>query len=202
MNFYQQCWGGQGFIHVGLYNDLELFPGDKWKEVDDWEINEYIRKSSFAAVRKLLEIEYLPGPDSYVMDMGSGLGGTARLISKSFGSKVTCIDLSEAGNKQNVEQNRKEGLSHLITVPSKSSSFLDTGEPSGKYDLVVSQDSFLHAGSKRKWYVLSLTLCIIAFIYSQHDFVTIFIFNFQCHCRSSESVEAWRIFDFFRHPSS
>ncbi len=174
-----------------------MLPGDKWKEIDDWEINEYIRKSSFDAVKKLLEIKYLPGPDSYVMDMGSGLGGTARLISKSFGSKVTCIDLSEVENKQNVEQNRKEGLSHLITMPSMSCSFFDTGEPSEKYDLVISQDSFLHAGSKRKWYVLSLTLYTVAFIYSQHDSVTLFIFNLQCRCRSSESVKAWRIFDFF-----
>ncbi len=152
-----------------------MFPGGKWKELDDWEVNEYIRKSSFAAVKKLLEMEYLPGPDSYVMDMGSGLGGTARLIAKSFGSKVTCIDLSEVENKQNIEQNHKEGLSHCITVPSMSCSFLDTGEPSEKYDLVISQDSFLHAGNRRKWYVLSLMLYIIAFMYLQYESVTLFI---------------------------
>ncbi len=154
MNFYQQCWGGQGFIHVGMYD--ELCPFDEVKEIDDFDIMEHIRKASSCSVKKLMQIEYLPGPDSVVMDMGSGLGGTARLMAKSFGSKVTCIELSDAQNKTNVEQNIKEGLSHLVTVPSMSSSFFNTGEPSGKYDLVISQDAFLHAGDKRKLYVLHL----------------------------------------------
>ncbi len=136
-----------------MYN--ELLSSDEWKEFDDSVILESIKKGSFCAVRKLLQIEYLPGPDSVVMDMGSGLGGTARLIAKSFGSKVTCIDLSEVESKKNIEYNHKKGLSHLVTIPSLSCSFFNTGEPSEKYDLVISQDAFLHAGSKRLWYVLT-----------------------------------------------
>ncbi len=143
-----------------MYDELCL--GER-TGLDDWELNDYIRKASFCAVKKLMQIEYLPGPDSIVMDMGSGLGGTARLMAKSFGSKVTCIELSEAQNKENIEHNHKEGLSHLITIPSMSCSYFNTGEPSGKYDLVISQDAFLHAGDKRKWYVLLFMLYISMF---------------------------------------
>jgi len=83
-----------------------------------------------------------------IMDMGSAYGGCARYCAETYGCRVTCIDLSKRENETNVLMTKEAGLDHLITVPGERS-FCETGEPDGIYDLVLSQDSFLHAGEHR-----------------------------------------------------
>jgi SAM-dependent methyltransferase len=54
------------------------------------------------------------GPNSHVLDIGSGIGGPARYFAKRYGCRVTGIDLSEFNHRIAVERSREAGLDHLV----------------------------------------------------------------------------------------
>lgn len=138
-NFYKQVWGGK-FIHVGLYDTPEV--------TDDMDPIERIQKASeLSALHLFSTAEPLDG-SSKVMDMGSGYGGNARLCASKYGATVTCIDISRKENAVNREMTQAAGLADKLILPGEKS-FFETGEDAGTYNLVVSQDSLLHAGSER-----------------------------------------------------
>ena len=129
-NFYELVWGGED-IHIGLYE-----PG----------------LSIFEASRKTVEcmaagISSL-GPKSKVLDLGAGYGGAARYLAGSKGCHVTCLNLSEIQNQRNRELNKQQKLDALIDV--KHGSFEKIPCEDSSYDLIWSQDAFLHSGSKPK----------------------------------------------------
>ena len=130
-NFYYHVWGGND-IHVGLYNG----------QPDD---------SIDAASRRT--VERMAGkvqitPDTRVLDIGAGYGGAARHLARTYGCKVSCLNLSEVENRRNVEFNRAEGLDHLIEV--KDGSFEDIPFQDNAFDLVWSQDAILHSGDRER----------------------------------------------------
>lgn len=86
------------------------------------------------------------GPDSHVLDMGSGYGGAARLLAGRFGCRVTALNLSEKENARNREMNAARGLDHLIEVV--DGSFEGVPAADGAFDLVWSQDAMLHSGQR------------------------------------------------------
>lgn len=88
------------------------------------------------------------GEKPRAIDMGSAYGGCARSMAKRFGCEVVCIDLSEKENAVNIARSKAQKLDHLVTVPGQKS-FTETGEKAASFDLVTSQDSFLHAGKYR-----------------------------------------------------
>lgn len=129
-NFYELVWGGED-IHIGLYE-----PG----------------LSIFAASRKTVErmaaqVTRL-GPHSRVLDLGAGYGGAARYLAAAKGCHVTCLNLSEVQNERNRELNRKQKLDALVEL--RHGSFEAIPCEDNSYDLVWSQDAFLHSGSKAK----------------------------------------------------
>ena len=81
------------------------------------------------------------------MDFGSAYGGACIHIAKQFGCKVTGVDISLRENARARELAEEQGLSHLIKI--KDVSFCETGEQDGTYDVVISEDSLLHAGKLR-----------------------------------------------------
>ncbi len=129
-NFYYHVWGGND-IHVGLYKtpDEEIHPASQ-RTVE-----------SMAGQVRI-------GPDTTVLDLGAGYGGAARYLAKTYGCKVTCLNLSEVENRRNIEFNRAEGLDHLIEV--KDGSFEDIPYQDNAFDVVWSQDSFLHSGDRSR----------------------------------------------------
>ncbi|MBB4929503.1 sarcosine/dimethylglycine N-methyltransferase [Lipingzhangella halophila] len=127
-NFYYTIWGGTD-IHVGLYNS------DK----DD------IAEASRRTVERMAEKVTLT-PDTDVIDVGAGYGGSARYLARTFGCKVTCLNLSEVENERNREMNREAGLDHLITVV--DGSFEDIPAQDNGFDVVWSQDALLHSGDR------------------------------------------------------
>jgi len=129
--FYQHIWGGED-IHVGIY--------------------ERDGESIFDASRRTVErmAELLEGLEkgTRVLDLGAGYGGAARILARGFGCAVECLNLSEVQNRNNRRLTREQGLEDLITVT--HGSFEEVPSPDASFDVVWSQDSFLHSGDRRK----------------------------------------------------
>ncbi len=129
-NFYFHVWGGNHF-HVGLY------------KTPDEDIN----VASHRTVEHLSSKAKIT-PDIRVLDIGAGYGGAARYLARTYGCKVTCLNLSEVENDRNREFNRQEGLDELIEV--HEGSFENLPFQDNAFDLVWSQDAILHSGERER----------------------------------------------------
>ncbi|KAI4162776.1 MAG: hypothetical protein LQ342_003663 [Letrouitia transgressa] len=131
--FYSTLWGGED-VHIGIYS-LRSTPS--------------IRTASRLAVSHLASrLSQPPTSCTRVLDLGSGYGGAARYLATVYKCKVTCLNLSEVQNEYNRDRNRQEGLDHLIEV--RKGDFEDTGLEDGAFELVWSQDAFLHSRDRRR----------------------------------------------------
>ncbi|MEX2643031.1 MAG: methyltransferase domain-containing protein [Acetobacterales bacterium] len=129
-NFYAIIWGGED-IHVGLYET----PG------------EAIADASQRTVRRMADRLNLQ-PAARVIDLGAGYGGSARYLARKFGCHVTCLNLSEKENERNRKLNTEQGLDSRIDVV--HGAFEDVPAQDSSFDLVWSQDAFLHSGNRIK----------------------------------------------------
>ncbi|GJL62744.1 MAG: hypothetical protein NPIRA04_13980 [Nitrospirales bacterium] len=129
--FYATIWGGED-IHVGLY------------EKDSDTISEASRRT----VEKMASLVLGIDQKSRVLDIGSGYGGSARFLAKTYGCQVGCLNLSEIQNKRNRELNNIQGMSLTINVV--DGSFENIPLPDGSVDVVWSQDAILHSGDRKR----------------------------------------------------
>ena len=129
--FYHNVWGGED-IHIGLYEDDQ----------------EPIADASRRTVAHMADLLGELGPDHRVLDLGAGYGGSARYLATTFGCPVVALNLSEVENERDREMNKAVGLDHLIEV--LDASFEDVPYADGHFDVVWSQDSFLHSGDREK----------------------------------------------------
>jgi sarcosine/dimethylglycine N-methyltransferase len=129
-NFYAIIWGGED-IHIGLYE----------------EPAEEIVTASRRTVERMSGWVRLH-PDTRVLDVGSGYGGAARFLAKTYGCRVTCLNLSEVENERNRTLSREQGLDHLVEVV--DGSFEDLPFEDNSYDVIWSQDAFLHSGDRSR----------------------------------------------------
>jgi SAM-dependent methyltransferase len=128
-NFYFEIWGGED-IHIGLYDsESEPIPVASERTV-----------ATMAADLAPLSAE------SRIADFGAGYGGSARWLAKSFGCRVSCVNLSEVQNRRNREITAAAGLGNLIDV--YDASFESAPLVDSAFDCVWSQDSLLHAGDR------------------------------------------------------
>lgn len=129
-NFYEKVWGGED-IHIGIYDE----PGITIPE----------------ASHKTVELmaSQLSGIDanSRVIDLGAGYGGSARYLARKFGCEVVCLNVSERQNDRNRMLNKEQGLDDKVSVV--YGSFEEVPEADASFDLVWSQDAFLHSGRRR-----------------------------------------------------
>ncbi len=129
--FYATIWGGED-IHIGLYQG----------ESDS------ISDASRRTVEKMASCVEGLGKETRVLDIGSGYGGSARFLVKTYGCQVGCLNLSETQNQRNRELNQKEGISLSINVV--DGSFEAIPLPDESVDVVWSQDAILHSGDRKK----------------------------------------------------
>jgi len=129
-NFYYEVWGGED-IHIGLYNDVT-------------DIKEASRLTMEAMADRLSRLD----ADTNVLDLGAGYGGAARHLAHRSGCSVTCLNISEAQNDTNRFLNRRQRLADRIAV--QHGSFEDVPEADASFDVVWSQDSFLHSGDRER----------------------------------------------------
>ena len=127
--FYSAVWGGED-IHVGLYQ-----PG----ETD-------IKACSVKTMERMLESLGGLNATSRVIDLGAGYGGGARLLAKRYGCVVECLNISETQNENNRRLNKEHGLDDKVVV--KHGSFENVPADDASFDVVWSQDSFLHSGRR------------------------------------------------------
>ncbi|NIS38291.1 methyltransferase domain-containing protein [Candidatus Saccharibacteria bacterium] len=130
-NFYYTIWGGED-IHIGTY--------------------ESTNESIFDASRRTVEnmVSQLKNLDDSckVLDLGAGYGGAARYLAKHYGCQVVALNLSEAENKRNRQKNQEQNSDHLIEV--LDANFEDVPYPDNSFDVVWSQDSFLHSPNREQ----------------------------------------------------
>lgn len=127
--FYKNFWGGED-IHIGLYDTP----------------NDDVAKASYLTVATMAAELGELGRESKVIDLGSGYGGSARYLSSQWGCHVDCLNLSQTQNALNMKKNEDAGLSALIDVAHGSFEDIPVDEP--VYDVVWSQDAFLHSGHR------------------------------------------------------
>lgn len=135
-NFYYRIWGGED-IHIGLYQDDHEDIAAASERTVQTMIN-HVQSANSAALT----------PRGRVIDLGSGYGGAARKLARTFGCHVTCINLSEAQNARNRQLTTDAGLSELITV--EDASFEEIPCADAGYDLAWSQDAILHSGQRAR----------------------------------------------------
>ncbi len=130
-NFYFTIWGGED-IHVGMYRS------------ENEEIFDASRRTVEQMASKLEAI----GPETRVLDIGAGYGGSARYLAKTYGCEVVALNLSEVENDRDRQMNREQGVDHLIEVV--DASFEDLPYSDNAFDVVWSQDAILHSGARVK----------------------------------------------------
>jgi len=128
--FYSMIWGGED-LHVGLY-----------------DAGPDIRQASDATVDYMAAKLPAIGPDTRILDMGSGYGGAMRRVVGRFGCSAVGLNISETQNDYNRSKNRAARLSERISV--RHGVFEDVPEPDASFDVVWSQDSFLHSDQRNK----------------------------------------------------
>lgn len=131
-NFYYHVWGGED-IHIGLYNSLK----------DDIATASQRTVGAMAA-QCLASLT----PQTKIIDIGSGYGGSARWLAKEFGCQVYCLNLSEAQNNRNRDMNLKQNLADRIEVIDGNFEAIPT--ENNQFDLAWSQDAILHSGRREK----------------------------------------------------
>lgn len=129
--FYALIWGGED-IHVGLY------------DTDQSLIRDASRKTVEHMASRLATLK----PGARVLDLGAGYGGAARYLAREHGAHVTCLNLSDVENARNRELTAQQGLSDLIHVD--HGAFEDLAYPDASFDIVWSQDAFLHSGDRER----------------------------------------------------
>lgn len=128
--FYRTLWGGST-INIGLYESP----------------NDSIPIASYRTIERMASLIAPTTSATRILDLGSGYGGAARYLAKTSGCSVCCLNLIEVENERNRKLIQEEGLGHLISV--REGSFEDLGMLSeGSFDVVWSQDAFLHSGDK------------------------------------------------------
>lgn len=128
--FYFAIWGGND-IHIGLYDS----PTDS------------IAEASQRTIKRMAETVQNISSSTRVLDLGAGYGGAARWLAHRYGCKVTCLNLSEVQNERNRIVTSKEKLDHLIDVVDGDFEHLPFED--GAFDLIWSQDSFLHSSNRK-----------------------------------------------------
>lgn len=129
--FYSTLWGGED-IHIGLYEGPE----------------DAVRDASHRTVERMASLLEDVGPETRILDLGAGYGGAGRHLARSVGCKVTCLNLSEVQNEHNRRLNAEQGLDDRVRVI--HGNFEEVPEPDGSFDVIWSQDAFLHSGNRRR----------------------------------------------------
>lgn len=129
--FYYAVWGGED-IHIGLYNHA----------------SDPIRNASRRTVEVMAALPGNLGRKSRVIDLGAGYGGAARYLARTTGCHVDCLNLSEVQNERNRRMSAEQGLAEQIEVV--DGTFEDLPYSDSAFDVVWSQDAFLHSGRREQ----------------------------------------------------
>jgi tocopherol O-methyltransferase len=121
--WYREIWGEH--VHHGLWERRSDPP-----EVAARRLAEHV--ADLAAI----------GEGSRVADAGCGYGGTARLLARERGARVTGLTLSAAQASWGAESAAREGVADRVEL--RVGDWLENGLPAGAFDAVVAIESVSH----------------------------------------------------------
>jgi len=124
---YRSIWGDN--IHLGVYCG---------EECHQLEAKQHTNELMAGSVTL--------GADVRVLDLGCGYGSAARYLAANFGCSVTGTNISEKELELARSRSEEAGLGHLLSF--EYGDFHRLEYPDGSYDVVWSQDAFLHAVDK------------------------------------------------------
>ncbi|KAF0283046.1 methyltransferase domain-containing protein [Spiribacter roseus] len=130
-NFYALVWGGED-IHVGLYDHPQ----------------EAIDTASRRSNQVMAELTPGLNADTRVIDLGSGYGGALRYLARHYGCSGVGLNLSARENARARRQNAEQGLAERIEIV--RGNFEDVPYADDSFDVVRSQEAFLHSGDRRR----------------------------------------------------
>jgi sarcosine/dimethylglycine N-methyltransferase len=81
-----------------------------------------------------------------VLDVCSGLGGPARWLAHQRGCRVTGLDFTDSRVEGAKRLTRRVGLDHLVNFVQGDATAMPL--PSGQYDILIAQESWLHIANK------------------------------------------------------
>jgi SAM-dependent methyltransferase len=131
-----------GIRAAGLNPEQRIAP-------EDLGALDHFHTGGIRASRELLEAAQIRSEDC-VLDIGSGLGGSARLLASEVGCRVDCIEMSRDYCSGAVLLNRLTGLEDRIEVHHGSA--LDLPFPDGSFDVVWMQNVGMNIADKRTLY--------------------------------------------------
>jgi cyclopropane fatty-acyl-phospholipid synthase-like methyltransferase len=135
MKLYQHVERVERELHAGG------FSVDDRLEIETLEPLDQLHYHGRSAVQDAIE-ELELTPASRVLDVGSGLGGPARVIAAETQAQVTAIELQDDLNRLARSLTRRCGLDDRIEH--RRADILTASLPAGEYDVVVSWLTFLH----------------------------------------------------------
>ncbi len=106
------------------------------------------REARAATVDRMMAMLPDLGPDSRVLDIGAGYGGSMRRVVGRTGCTATCLNISEMQNDTNRARNRQAKLGSRISVV--HGVFENIPDPDSSHDVVWSQDAILHSNQRDK----------------------------------------------------
>jgi sarcosine/dimethylglycine N-methyltransferase len=131
--FYRQVWAGKDvYIGIGWYEDQQDTIFDACQRM----------VSKMAAMLSRDELE------TRVLELGAGYGATARYLARKHQFLVDCLNLSQTQNQRNRQLNQEQGLDQYIRVI--DGCFENIPYEAESYDVVWSQDAFLHSNQRQK----------------------------------------------------
>ena len=142
--FYERIWGGED-IHIGIYRSA----ADPVAEASAGRYRpdtQSIADASRQTVATMADRLDQRGGDFRVLDLGAGYGGSARALVHRFGCRVVCLNLSQRQNDRNERVNFARNLEDRIEV--EHGNFEELPFEDGTFDVVWSQDAFLHSGRR------------------------------------------------------
>ncbi|NQV85444.1 MAG: class I SAM-dependent methyltransferase [Rhodospirillales bacterium] len=110
---------------------------------------EHLHGRGADATRELLEI-LSPGPDTHLLDIGSGVGGPARMAAHLYGAHVTGIDLTQEFCDVAQMLCQRVGLSDLVTI--RQGNALDLPFANESFDGAYSQNVSMNIEDKEAFY--------------------------------------------------
>ncbi len=110
---------------------------------------EHLHGRGADATRELLDI-LAPGPETHLLDIGSGIGGPARMAAYAYGARVTGIDLTQEFCEVAAMLNERTGLSDRVTI--RQASALDLPFEEESFDGAYSQNVSMNIEDKDAFY--------------------------------------------------
>ena len=129
--FYLRVWAGEDIhIGIGLYETAGDTAYDAGRRI----------------VAKMAAMLPQRGPGTRVAELGSGYGASARYLTEERAFHIDCLNLSLVQNKLNRQINQARRLEDRIRVV--VGSFEDIPFDEASYEVVWSQDAFLHSAKR------------------------------------------------------